>query len=72
MFEVSNSANAEVLTKLAVKANSNNKIWGLIALFIATKKTKAIEKNLTYTTESDLLSEILQDLFLQERPCVKN
>ncbi len=46
-----------------LKESSNNKIWGLISLFIATRNDREIEGNLTYVVESDVLSEILQHLF---------
>lgn len=47
----------------SLKENSNNKLWGLISLFIATENAKEIQPNSTYTTKADILSEILQDLF---------
>lgn len=43
--------------------NSNNKIWGLISLFAATKNSEPIKENVTYVTDSNSLSESLQDLF---------
>lgn len=47
----------------SLKENSNNKLWGLISLFIATENAKEIQPNSTYITKADILSEILQDLF---------
>lgn len=46
-----------------LKETSNNKIWGLISLFIAIENKEEIKGNFTYSTKSDVLSEILQDLF---------
>lgn len=46
-----------------LKETSNNKIWGLISLFIATENKEEIKGNFTYSTKSNVLSEILQDLF---------
>lgn len=48
---------------LNLKETKNNKIWGLISLFIAAGNQGEIKENITYSINSDVLAEVLQDLF---------
>lgn len=61
MSQIDKTFVVEAISNL--KEKSNNKIWGLIALFIATDNTKEIQNNITYRVASEKLSILLQDLF---------